>query len=85
VLAIGTLERSADTVPTLTRRIRLNATPKAPSAFLSFGEKLTVRTHMLPQKRNPSITVVIFCWRILLISESMGHHDSEIMDDRSID
>jgi hypothetical protein len=32
-----------------------------------------------------SITVVIFCWRILLISESMGHHDSEIMDDRSID
>jgi len=34
---------------------------------------------------RPSITVVIFCWRILLISESMGHHDSEIMDDRSID
>ena len=32
-----------------------------------------------------SITVVIFYWRILLISESMGHHDSEIMDDRSID
>ena len=32
-----------------------------------------------------SITVVIFCWRILLISESMDHHDSEIMDDRSID
>jgi hypothetical protein len=26
-----------------------------------------------------SITVVIFCWRILLISESMDHHDSEIM------
>jgi hypothetical protein len=23
--------------------------------------------------------------RILLISESMGHHDSEIMDDRGID
>ena len=34
---------------------------------------------------HPSITVVIFYWRILLISESMGHHDSEIMDDRSID
>ncbi len=36
---------------------------------------------------NPgtSITVVIFCWHICLISESMGHHDSEIMDDRSID
>ena len=33
----------------------------------------------------PSITVVIFCWHILLISESMDHHDSEIMDDRSID
>jgi hypothetical protein len=32
-----------------------------------------------------SITVVSFCWRILLISESMGHHDSEIMDDGSID
>jgi hypothetical protein len=32
-----------------------------------------------------SITVVSFCWRILLIFESMGHHDSEIMDDGSID
>jgi len=32
-----------------------------------------------------SITVVIFRWHICLISESMGHHDSEIMDDRSID
>jgi hypothetical protein len=35
--------------------------------------------------RGLSITVVIFCWHICLISESMGHHDSEIMDDRSID
>ena len=35
--------------------------------------------------RDLSITVVIFCWHILLISESMDHHDSEIMDDRSID
>ena len=34
---------------------------------------------------RPSITVVIFCWHILLISESMDHHDSEIMDDGSID
>ena len=34
---------------------------------------------------SPSITVVIFCWHILLISESMDHHDLEIMDDRSID
>jgi hypothetical protein len=34
---------------------------------------------------NPSITVVIFYWRICLMSESMGHHDSEIMDDGSID
>jgi hypothetical protein len=25
-----------------------------------------------------SITVVIFYWRICLMSESMGHHDSEI-------
>ena len=33
----------------------------------------------------PSITVVILCWHICLISKSMGHHDSEIMDDRSID
>jgi len=32
-----------------------------------------------------SITVVIFCWRFCLISESMGHHDSEIMDDGGID
>ena len=40
-----------------------------------------------PRRRAPSlsITVVIFCWHILLISESMDHHDSEIMDDRSID
>ena len=38
-----------------------------------------------PTPPLPNITVVIFCWRILLISESMGHHDSEIMDDRSID
>ena len=35
--------------------------------------------------RCPSITVVIFCWRDCLISESMGHHDSEIMDDGGID
>ena len=41
-----------------------------------------VRPH--PGNR-PSITVVIFCWHILLISESMDHHDTEIMDDRSID
>jgi hypothetical protein len=34
---------------------------------------------------NASITVVIFCWRDCLISESMGHHDSEIMDDGGID
>ncbi len=34
---------------------------------------------------RPSITVVIFCWRDCLISESMGHHDSEIMDDGGID
>jgi hypothetical protein len=34
---------------------------------------------------RPSITVVIFYWHICLISESMGHHDSEIMDDGSID
>src|SRR4051812_12799089 len=33
----------------------------------------------------PNITVVIFCWRDCLISESMGHHDSEIMDDGGID
>ena len=32
-----------------------------------------------------SITVVIFSWHICLISESMGDHDSEIMDDWSID
>jgi hypothetical protein len=38
-----------------------------------------------PPLFEPSITVVIFCWRILLISESMDHHHSEIMDDRSID
>jgi len=37
------------------------------------------------RREIPSITVVIFYWRILLISESMGHHDSEIMNDRSID
>jgi transposase len=41
--------------------------------------------HLASIRLMLSITVVIFCWRILLISESMGHHDSEIMDDRSID
>jgi hypothetical protein len=40
---------------------------------------------ILAALRRPSITVVIFCWRICWISESMGHHDSEIMDDGSID
>jgi hypothetical protein len=39
----------------------------------------------LRQSYAISITVVIFCWHICLISESMDHHDSEIMDDRSID
>jgi NADP-dependent 3-hydroxy acid dehydrogenase YdfG len=39
----------------------------------------------LLQLPRTSITVVILCWHICLISESMGHHDSEIMDDRSID
>jgi hypothetical protein len=37
------------------------------------------------QQIKTSITVLIFCWLICLISESIGHHDSEIMDDRSID
>jgi len=37
------------------------------------------------EKNLTSITVVILCWHICLISESMGHHDSEIMDDRGID
>jgi hypothetical protein len=32
-----------------------------------------------------SITVAIFYWRICLMSESIDHHDSEIMDDRSLD
>ena len=27
---------------------------------------------------DPSVTVVIFCWHICLISKSMGHHNSEI-------
>ena len=40
---------------------------------------------MILARMAPSITVVIFCWHILLISKSMDHHDSEIMDDRSID
>jgi hypothetical protein len=39
----------------------------------------------MPNLDVTSVTVVSFCWRILLISESMDHHDSEIMDDRSID
>jgi len=37
------------------------------------------------QARALSITVVIFYWRICLMSESIGHHDSEIMDDGNID
>jgi len=45
----------------------------------------SVQKNLAREPSCPNITVVIFCWRILLISESMGHHDSEIMDDRSID
>ena len=53
------------------------------------GEQL-YRLESVEQKQDftpigASITVVIFCWHICLISKSMGHHDSEIMDDRSID
>jgi hypothetical protein len=36
-------------------------------------------------KRSSLALQLFFCWRICLISESMGHHDSEIMDDRGID
>jgi TIR domain len=49
------------------------------------SEKDVARLFDAASGSGSSITVVIFCWRILLISESMGHHDSEIMDDRSID
>jgi hypothetical protein len=52
------------------QRAALNQFPILPSRDLS---------------TRPSITVVSFCWHICLISESMGHHDSEIMDDGSID
>jgi hypothetical protein len=45
----------------------------------------TSRVPCVPYGLWPTITVAIFCWHICLISESMGHHDSEIMDDRSID
>jgi hypothetical protein len=38
-----------------------------------------------PEEWRGLALLVIFCWHICLISESMGHHDSEIMDDRSID
>jgi hypothetical protein len=53
------------------------------------GETIVLDDYVLTQPPKyagpPSITVVIFCWHICLISESMGHHDSEIMDDRGID
>ena len=57
------------------------AEEKEPSAILEIGG---AGDWGLPGGVS-SITVVIFCWRILLISESMDHHDLEIMDDRSID
>ena len=66
------------------RECRLYADHCAAKAGLQTEPKLRqVYLHM--QQRWLSITVVIFCWHILLISESMDHHDSEIMDDRSID
>ena len=44
------------------------------------------RVRLRPVRHGrPSITVVIFCWRNCLISKSMGHHNSEIMDDGGID
>jgi hypothetical protein len=38
--------------------------------------------HSLARAQYRSLALQL---RILLISESMGHHDSEIMDDRGID
>ncbi len=48
---------------------------------------MDARCDLAPQSSTDgtSITVVIFCWRDCLISESMGHYDSEIMDDGGID
>ena len=48
-------------------------------------ESQTIHWISICSRTDTNITVVIFCWHILLISESMDHHDSEIMDDRSID
>ncbi len=81
--------------PDIRRQVRLNplplliAQPKQILAHIPIPFHFRIRIVFSARKNlmssDPSITVVIFCWRILLISESMGHHDSEIMDDRSID
>jgi len=46
---------------------------------IGFSLKARARAALL---KGMSLTLQL---RILLISESMGHHDSEIMDDRGID
>ena len=61
-------------------------TSAEPSPAVAWAE-LDFSGATCPARGRPcaSITVVSFCWRICLISESMDHHDSEIMDDGSID
>jgi len=79
--------------PDIRRQVRFNplplliAQPKQILAHIPIPFQFRIRI-VFSQKlmsSDPSITVVILCWHICLISESMGHHDSEIMDDRSID
>jgi hypothetical protein len=68
------------------RKIVLPRTATAPQPENAVEHsQLFAKSGKDPEASFTSITVVILCWHICLISESMGHHDSEIMDDRSID
>jgi hypothetical protein len=60
--------------------------PTAPGATTPCADTPSARwTSSARSRSSLNIAVVILCWHICLIFESMGHHDSEIMDDRSID
>src|ERR1700730_11815706 len=54
------------------------ASPQSASCYENFVIPLNVPGQTL------TLQLCFFYWHICLISESMDHHDSEIMDDRSI-
>jgi hypothetical protein len=70
-------QTSLDPAPFAQQRF---AAPSLTSEVMSF-----VHTHKEAWCKLRSLALQFFCWRTCLMSESMGHHDSEIMDGRRID